>query len=653
MSAAQRYALWNGQQTPPPCPLSLRAGPVTAQLDGADLRYIRVEGSELVQRVYVAVRDDAWNTIPGVFDEWVYALGGDHFEVTFRARHTHAAIAFEWQGKIKGHPDGRISYHLDGRCDGRFRYAKIGFNVHHALAGTVGRRYRAQTDEGELEGTFPEAIDPQRVVDGKLSGMFAPYGSIAIEVTDGLEAVVSLDGDRLELQDHRNWADANFKSYGTPLSLGYPFEARPGDRITQTLDIGFRGHPAPASLSEPRVVVEPTVAGRLPAIGLGLPSHDQPLSEREAGLLRAVKPSHLRSDVGLNEDEVDAQVRTAAAQVIRLDSTLELALHVDLESGPALDRLARTLREVEVPVRQVLVYQATDGFDAAAATTPPELVALVQDRLGPTVGSVAYAGGTDQSFVDLNRDRPRDTPATAVCFMASPTVHADDDASIVENVGALGDVVRMARAIAGGRAVFVSPLTLATRHGPYPGGPRSSDDLPAAVDPRQASLLAAGWTVGALAALAEAGADSVTCFETTGWRGILETDAGSPMPERFPTRAGQVYPLYHVFTDLAEWSDGELLAVVVDQPLTVAALAVRSDDGLHALVANLGPMPQRVRVEGLGDAVQLRRLDEAVADIALLDPQVFRVRHDALHAGPDGVLWLGLGPFAVARLDGR
>jgi hypothetical protein len=651
VSASERYALWNGRDTAPPRPLELHAGPVTAQLDGADLRYVRVGGSELVQRVYVAVRDESWNTIPAVFDEWVYALGDDRFEVTFRARHAHEAIDFAWQGRITGTPDGRISYALDGRCESHFRYAKIGFNVHHALAGTVGRRYRAQTAEGELRGVLPEAIDPQRVVDGKLSGMFAPYESIAIEVTDGLEAVVSLDGDLLELQDHRNWADANFKSYGTPLSLGYPFDAQPGDGIAQTLGIAFEGAPAAPSPEGPSVLVGTATTGRLPAIGLGLASHDRPLSQRETELLRAVSPAHLRADVAAADADAEAAVRAAATQALALDSALELALHVDGASGPALDRLAAVLDDEGVAVAQVLVYQATDGFDAAAATTPPDLVALVQEHLSAVVEPIRVAGGTDQSFVDLNRDRPTDTPAGAVCFMASPTVHADDDASIVENIGALGDVVSMAHTIAGGRSVFVSPVTLATRHGPYPGGPRAADDLPAPVDPRQASLLGAGWTVGALAALGAAGADAVTFYETTGWRGVIETDAGSPMPERFRSQPGQVFPMYHVFADTAAWSDADLLEVTVDEPLTVAALAVQTRQGVRVLVANLTPLPQRVRVDGLTDPVRVRLLDEAAAELALLDPSTFRQQHDTRRAGPGGGLWLGLGPFAVARLD--
>ena len=43
----------------------LRAGALTAELHGCDLRYVRLGGLETIRRVYVAVRDSAWNTIDG------------------------------------------------------------------------------------------------------------------------------------------------------------------------------------------------------------------------------------------------------------------------------------------------------------------------------------------------------------------------------------------------------------------------------------------------------------------------------------------------------------------------------------------------------------------------------------------------------------
>ena len=94
-----------GRPEGPVAPLTLTAGPVTALLDGADLRRIRVGDTELVQRVYVAVRDAPWNTIPAEYDDWTVEQGSDTFVVRFRATHRHETIDFTWQGTIFGTAD--------------------------------------------------------------------------------------------------------------------------------------------------------------------------------------------------------------------------------------------------------------------------------------------------------------------------------------------------------------------------------------------------------------------------------------------------------------------------------------------------------------------------------------------------------------------
>ncbi len=650
-----RRALWNGRPDAPTGWPLLHAGPVTAVLDGADLRAIRVGDTELVQRVYVALRDAPWNTIPAVTSDWVVAAGPDSFRVTFRASHRHEAIAFDWTGTIEGFHDGLIRYEMDGICRGAFRYSKIGFNVHHGLVGALGRRFRAQTDAGELRGVLPRDIAPQRIERGTLTGMFAPYAEIAIEVVDGLEAIVALEGDLLELQDHRNWIDGNLKSYGTPLALGFPMDATDGQRIRQVLTVRFAGSPPPAAERAPELRIGAPQGRWLPALGLGMPSHDVAPTDRETARLQMLAPDHLRVDLALRGGGWEAALERAVGTARALGTALELALSASEASGHELAGLSARLMAADVPVARVLVYPLADGFSAFVSTTPAALVRFVRDELEPVVGPVVFAGGTNQNFSDINRDRPTDPVLGGLCVSACPTVHAADDRSMVENLVGLSEMTRFAGEIAAPRSVHVSPVTLATRSGPYPAGPAGPDDLPAAVDVRQASLLGAVWTAGAIAALADGGAASATFYETTGWRGVMELPGGSPMPERFPSAPGQVFPLYHVLADVAEWKTATLCRLDASDPLTVTGLAVRLDDGsLGVLVANVTPESQRVRVVGLpGAAARARVLDEATAMTALSEPEAFRGWPGGEMPIRDGELWLALGPYAVARVVAR
>ncbi len=645
--------LLTGRSSPNPRVLELRAGPVVALLDGADLRHLRFGDVELVQRVYVAVRDAPWNTIPATYTDWHVDAGANRFAVQFRASHRHEAIAFDWEGAIEGTPDGVVRYTMAGVCHGSFQYSKIGFNVHHALDGSIGRPYRAQTVSGELRGSLPEAIDPQRIVGGTLSGMFDPYEELAIEVVDGVEAVVRLEGDLLELQDHRNWTDANFKSYATPLALGFPFDSVDGLRIRQVLTIHGRGEMARTSPKrDPVIEIGEQLGRRVPAIGFGQPSHGRPLSAREAVRIAALRPAHLRVDLQLANGSVVDDLDRAAVDARAVGADLELAVSANEGSGPALADLAARLGTLDVRVARVLVYLASDGFSAMSALTPAPVVRFVRRELEPVVGNVVFAGGTNQNFSDVNRDRPTDPVMTGICFSTSPTVHAADDASVMENIAGQGEVVRTARSFSGDRAICVSPVTLATRFGPYPAGPAAPGDLPPSVDVRQASLFGAAWTTGALKYLAEAGAESTTVFETTGWRGVVETDVGNPVPELFPSTAGDVFPLYHVARDLGEWRDGIILGATSSDPLRTEALAVATPDGSwHVLVACLVPESVSVMVVGLRDgAARVRLLDIETGLGAMHDPEAFRASGDPIQVR-NGRVAVMLGAYAVARID--
>jgi hypothetical protein len=58
------YEMWYGRNAPPPEIVPLRAGQIALEYEAGDLRYLRIGGREIVRRIYAAVRDVNWNTIP-------------------------------------------------------------------------------------------------------------------------------------------------------------------------------------------------------------------------------------------------------------------------------------------------------------------------------------------------------------------------------------------------------------------------------------------------------------------------------------------------------------------------------------------------------------------------------------------------------------
>ena len=86
IDAAALNALLHGTTEAPSEMRLLRAGPVTVLLDGVDLRYMRLGRTELVRRIYAAVRDRNWNTVPGTISGLEVDARDDSFEVRFHVR---------------------------------------------------------------------------------------------------------------------------------------------------------------------------------------------------------------------------------------------------------------------------------------------------------------------------------------------------------------------------------------------------------------------------------------------------------------------------------------------------------------------------------------------------------------------------------------
>lgn len=651
LTEAKLWERIHGRAAPPEPARPLRAGAVEALLDGIDLRYVRAGGVEAVRRIYVAVRDHNWNTIPGVITELRSGEAAGGFEVAFTCRHLGGDVDFAWDGSIVGARDGTITYRMDGRAEADFDYNRIGFCILHPYRESIGARYDGRTPDGTVAGTLPDLIEPQSVRNGSYVSLFDAVEELAVELPGGGRVRFTFEGDVFEAEDQRNWTDASLKTYSTPLGLGRSRRAQAGDAIRQVVRIGFDALPAGGGRPAPGVLrLGGPVRSGLAAIGLGAPTHAEPLSARHSALLGALAPDHLRADVRLADPgHVESLVRVLR-DCAALGAPLELALYLVEDDVPALAGIRGALGDA--PLARVLVYAADAVSPGDRETTPPALVELVRNALERP--GVPVGGGTDMYFCELNRTRPDAGALDVVAWSANPQVHAFDERSIMETLAAQAETVRSAMAFAPGVPLAVTPLTLKPRFNA--NATRAEDtaaegELPVPVDPRQASLFAAAWTVGSIKRLVEAGAHSLTYFEPVGWRGLIESEAGPPLPDRFPSGPGIVFPVYHVLADLTGRRDDEVVALDAGDDLVVTGLALRGPRSLRVIAANLTAEPLEASVSGLPDGpASVRLLDAGSAQLAGSHPERFR-REAAEARVAGGALSLGLGPYAVATID--
>lgn len=603
---AETNLLLYGRRDGPVPTESLRAGPLRLLFEPnhGTVRCIRWKNVEVLRGIYAAVRDPQWDTVPGEVNETRREIRDDSFHIEFDCRHRRREIDFAWHGTLTGTREGRLTVVFDGEARATFLKNRIGLCVLHPIRECAGARARQTRVDGcRVDGQFPELIEPQIVG----QGTFRELRSLAHEVEPGVWAAVTWEGDVFEMEDQRNWTDASFKTYGTPLSLPFPVEITAGTRIRQVVTLELEGqnaNPARAmvELNSPAtrvLTIEPgSPSGtRMPTLGLGLASHQFPITELHMARLRTLGLAHVRVDVRLSSPDWLARWERAGREAAQIGAALELVLHLPGEGNVDVRAVRSRLEISGARVSRVLALR-----DREAATSPTtlDLVRRLVEGWSAPVGA-----GSDANFCEFHREqalgRCAVDRADFVFWSVNPQVHVRDDLSVMENLEAQSATVRTARRYSRGLPMVITPVTLRRRFNAVSSGgasESSSDELPEAVDPRQAGLFGAAWTLGSLAELAAAGVDSVTYYETTGWRGVMELAGGSPFPAQFPSRPDAVFPLYHVFEAMSGYGRADILPVNCSDPRALAAVAAQGGSGQILVMANLRPEGCEVELVG-------------------------------------------------------
>jgi D-apionolactonase len=526
---------------------ALKTGPLELALDGADLRYVRFAGTEILRRLYPAVRDVDWNTPAPTLEPPLVSGWEDRIEIRVEGRFEHGEIELDWTAEIEARATGTLRYRLRATATRDFAYNRLGLCVLQPLAGIVGQPCRWTGPEGdEQQGTLSTQIGPQRIAGGLPQPLIGPFSELEIDLAGLGPLRFRFEGALFELEDQRNWTDASYKTYGPPLALGFPLQAEAGQRFEQMVEIEPAWTPRPpAQEARPTVTLGAPVAA-LPPVGLAVPGD---LSEEPHDRIRLweLSPAHLRIDLE------PADVTTLArAEALARETGALLEVVLRLEECDELEDLGDALAALDPPPVRVLVLPRGLG------ATSPALAAAVEPSLRAALPGVPLVGGTASHLVALNCAPLELGTLDGVAYGIDPQVHASDEASIMETLEAQGDTVETARALAEGRPVSVGPISLRNRQ--------------LGADARQASSFCAAWTLGTVNALARAGAASITIFETTG--------PGSTGDAR-----GR-FPVHAALMALARRTGEPVLAAELADPLAITALATRPDKGTRILLAN-------------------------------------------------------------------
>ena len=593
-----------------PEPMLLWAGPLTMlfEPDIAFLRYIRYGDHEVLRGINAPVRDQNWGTVA--------------------PRVTSLALK---------ETEGGITLSFDGIAKTSFWRNRIGFCVLHPIAECKGAPCRIETVDGQVfQDVFPTDISPHQP--------FKNLKAIAHRVAGDLWARVAFEGDVFEMEDQRNWTDASFKTYCTPLELPFPVKVEKGERVRQRVTLTFEGspvssarglHAGPIAVTDVREpgVVQVEVSDRggipMPPIGLEIAADREVSDGRAASRLRALELSHLRLEVPFHKADWEERLRRGIRVAQEVGVPLEMALILTddaLAPGGALDRALDQLQPADVTRWTV--------FQRDEKSTSAKRVSAVRERLRGRFEGSAVGGGTNAFFAELNRGRPSQDAVDFVTYSINPQVHAFDELSIVETLEAQADTVSTARSFSGGKPVIVSPVSLRPRFNPNATSSDAGEDDASKTDPRQGTTYTAGWTAASIGRLALAGASALTYFETVGGRGVMEQ---------------AVFPVYHVFAECGAMRGGEILPLRSSEALAVDGLALIKGDHVKAILSNFSLEPRCVRLvwSGLRAHVRVKLLGPHTED-ALHNPESFRARSGLMQETDDGSVLLALPPRTLA-----
>ena len=630
----------------------LAAGAISVELDNGQLRYLKVNGVEVLRAVAFLVRDENWGTYTPTLTGLTVDERADGFSVKYHAVAQRPGQEIAFDATIEGKADGSLEFAAAATPKTDFLTARTGFVVLHPLKGVVGNKVEVEHVDGSIERSkFPELVNPIQP--------FLNIRALTHEVMPGVKAAVRFEGDTWEMEDHRNWTDASFKTYVRPLVLPWPYTLKAGETIKQSVSVKLIGTPTKAAQGAKAQGIEIKLgaAGRkvLQPIGLGMPAGEIDHAIKQLDLLRHVAPKFLQCHFDPREKHGLEQLY--GYRVLCEQTGAKCLLEIVVESiddyKGELQRLADMVKQSGLNLAAIAVCPVGDLKSVLPGGPRPPAPALegLYAAAREAFPDVRIGGGMFSFFTELNRKRP---PAQLLDFVMNttcPIVHAADDRSVMETVEALPYQVKTAQSYIGRTPHRVGPSAIGCRDNPhgktFTPNPGNERVCLAQMDPRQRSLFAAAWGLAYLATLAGTDVEAISLGAPTGPLGVIyrNTDYAQPWYDSLSSAA--VYPLYHIVSGLARGIGSKLIAADSSDSAKVQCLAYRAKKGTTVWLANLTADDQNVSLNGAAGPVFGAMLDESTFVTATTDPQKFQSGYKPINDPRK----IKLKPYAVAVLS--
>jgi hypothetical protein len=382
-----------------------------------------------------------------------------------------------------------------------------------------------------------------------------------------------------ETEDQRNWTDASFKTFCTPLSKPFPALLKKGETISQTITFSITpGHSHQMHTRETIELKETETTFRIPNIGVGSSTEMPVLTPAIANKLTDVKFSHYRIELDCKRPEWSSLFEKEAQNANILKLPLEIVFLTTSNYKLEIDALLKLLKNDHAKTATILF------LSAGSLVTDQGLIDHVSE-IKNLFGGIKLGAGTNFNFTEVNQNRFNPSSMDFISFSIDPQEHTFDDMSIIENIEAQAHVIESARKIYPYKQIHVCPLTLKKRNNPYTKDPNAvvmSEDQ--RMDPRQSEKFCAVFTLGSIKALSMSGCASVTYYQTVGKQGIVSSD-------------GKAFPVFEALKDVLNGSSSTQ-EVISTSPMDVDAMVLVNGAKKSILVWNYTDETKRVIFNG-------------------------------------------------------
>lgn len=559
----------------------LRCGKIDLIYENSAIRKIKIGQTEILRMVYPAIRDCNWRTVQSRIIHEVIEQTEDGFKIKLGAEYIQDDINFYANYLIQGFHN-QISFEMYGKANSTFLKNRIGICVLNPIKECAGKTGSVLHGDDLVENfIFPKYISQYQPLKDIKQIKWEPENEIFVRL--------DFYGDIFEMEDQRNWTDASYKIYSTPLEYPFPVEVKRGEELSQKIVLSVDSK----TLNEPNIKDtisfnwDPGLTIKLPELGLGVSTGNKIISKEEIKLFSNIKLQHLRADIHMDKNDWQNEIQRAVTEAGLLKVPLFFCVYLSNDYQNMMEAFLDYFKNRQKLLKAILCV----GLNHL----PHPFFNTIAKRIRQQFPKVNVGTGVNAHFAELNRNRPDVSVADFVSFSVSPQVHANDEKSIIENLEGLAEVVKMAHILFPEKPIWVSPITLkqrcnvvATQEKTYTG----PEKLAPQVDLRQQTMFAATWTLGAFKQLSQFKTDLIDFYETIGWKGIIQNISDSSLSGLSSVNALKIYPLFYLFRVLSNVN--YLFSSVSSHPDLVDGLVFKKDGITEIILTNYSKENQNI-----------------------------------------------------------